>query len=357
MTTIGGCGYAAPLWPKEYGGLSAEPWTLQLVREELDRYRLPTVSANILGVGLAGPTIIAHGTDAQKERYLKRILTGEDIWCQLFSEPGAGSDLASLGTRACATATSGSINGQKVWTSIAQFARYGMLLARTDPDKPKHDGLTYFIARHAGAGVEIRPLRQITGSAEFNEVYFTDVRIPDADRSVMWATAGGGPHDADERAGRARRRDPRPRRVMGGTREDSRGSRSSTIPPTADPGPPAAGPLLHRAAGQGDHRLPRHAARLAGQEPGPEGSVNKVFNAEFNQRRSDSRSTPSACGGGLGAGRRRSRGVRPRLAAGSGQHDRGRDQRDPAQPDRRAGARPAPRAPGGQGVGVEGDPP
>jgi len=97
---IGGSGYGAPLWPKEYGGLSADVWQQQVVREELNRYRLPTVSANILGVGLAGPTIIAHGSEAQKERYLRKILTGEEIWCQLFSEPGSGSDLASLGTRA-----------------------------------------------------------------------------------------------------------------------------------------------------------------------------------------------------------------------------------------------------------------
>src|SRR5207253_6761582 len=133
MRTIGESGYGAPLWPKEYGGMSGEPWSQQVVREELRRYRLPLFAPNILGVGLAGPTIIAHGTEAQKERYLRKILTGEEIWCQLFSEPGSGSDLASLSTRAVRDGDEWLINGQKVWTSIAQIPTFGLPLARTDP--------------------------------------------------------------------------------------------------------------------------------------------------------------------------------------------------------------------------------
>src|SRR5688572_29814780 len=164
--TIGESGFGAPLWPKEYGGLSGEPWTQHVVREELRRYRLPLFGPNILGVGLAGPTIIAHGTEAQKERYLRRILAGEDLWCQLFSEPGSGSDLASLSTRAVRDGDEWVLDGQKVWTSIAQICRFGMCLARTDPTAPKHDGLTYFIVDMHAPGVEIRPLRQMTGSAE-----------------------------------------------------------------------------------------------------------------------------------------------------------------------------------------------
>src|SRR5437764_10479227 len=179
MGTIGESGYGAPLWPKEYGGLSGEPWMQQLVREELSRYRLPLFGPNILGVGLGGPTIIGHGTDAQKERYLRKILSGEEWWCQLFSEPGSGSDLASLSTRAVRDGDEWVASGQKVWTSIAQFSKFGMLLARTDPDVPKHDGLSYFIVEMASPGVDIRPLRQMTGSSEFNEVYLTDPRIPD----------------------------------------------------------------------------------------------------------------------------------------------------------------------------------
>jgi alkylation response protein AidB-like acyl-CoA dehydrogenase len=182
MRMIGESGYGAPLWPEEYGGLSGEPWMQHLVREELSRWRLPLFGPNILGVGLAGPTIIAHGTDDQKSRFLRRILTGEDLWCQLFSEPGSGSDLASLGTRAVRDGDEWVFNGQKVWTSIAQFSRYGMLLARTDPDVPKHEGLTYFILEMNSPGVEVRPLRQMTGSSEFNEVYLADVRIADARR-------------------------------------------------------------------------------------------------------------------------------------------------------------------------------
>src|SRR3954471_8697805 len=161
MRTIGESGYGAPLWPQDYGGFSGEAWMQQLVREELNRWRLPLFGPNILGVGLAGPTIIAHGTDGQKECFLRRILTGEDLWCQLFSEPGSGSDLASLGTRAVRDGDEWVINGQKVWTSIAQFSKYGMLLVRTDPDAPKHVGLTYFILEMSSPGVDVRPLRQM----------------------------------------------------------------------------------------------------------------------------------------------------------------------------------------------------
>ena len=180
MATIGESGFAAPLWPKEYGGLSGEPWTQQLVREELTRYRLPTVATNILGVGLAGPTIIAHGNDEQKQRHLRPILTGAEIWCQLFSEPGSGSDLASLSARAVKDGDEWVVNGQKVWTTLAQLAQWGMLLARTDPDVPKHEGISYFLLDMRTPGIDVRPLRQMTGGAEFNEVYFTDVRIPEA---------------------------------------------------------------------------------------------------------------------------------------------------------------------------------
>lgn len=179
---LGESGYGAPLWPKEYGGLSGEVWMQQIVREELARYRLPIIGFNILGIGLAGPTLIEHGTEEQKERYLRKILTGEEVWCQLFSEPGSGSDLASVATRADRDGDEWILNGQKVWTSIAQFSAFGMLLARSDPDKPKHEGLSYFIVDMKAPGVEVRPLRQITGASEFNEVYFTNVRIPDAYR-------------------------------------------------------------------------------------------------------------------------------------------------------------------------------
>jgi len=285
---IGSSGYGAPLWPKEYGGLSADVWQQQVVREELNRYRLPTVSANILGVGLAGPTIIAHGSEAQKERYLRKILTGEEIWCQLFSEPGSGSDLASLGTRAAKDGDEWVVNGQKVWTSIAQLSQFGMLVARTDPDVPKHEGLTYFIVDMRSPGVEVRPLRQLTGSAEFNEVYFTDVRIPDANR--VGAVGDGW------RVARTTLMNERvtlsgvsldTAAFLGGTRRDPWTTFMESIPDRSDP---VVRQELARFYSQQEVKeitaFRASSARLRGQEPGPEGSINKVFNAELNQRRS-----------------------------------------------------------------------
>jgi alkylation response protein AidB-like acyl-CoA dehydrogenase len=285
---IGESGYAAPLWPSEYGGMSAEPWAVRLVREELERYRLPTVGANILGLGLAGPTLIEHGAPEQKERYLRKILTGEEIWCQLFSEPGSGSDLASLGTRAVRDGDEWVVNGQKVWTSIAQLSQFGMLVARTDPDKPKHEGLTYFICDMRTPGVEIRPLVQLTGSAEFNEVYFTDVRIPDANRV---GDVGDG--------WRVSRTTLMNERVTlsgvsldnvaftGGVRRDPWETFLDAIPDRSDLMTRQAIAQFYIEQQVKEITSFRAAAkRQRGDQPGPEGSISKVFNAEFNQRRS-----------------------------------------------------------------------
>jgi alkylation response protein AidB-like acyl-CoA dehydrogenase len=287
--TIGGSGYGAPLWPKEYGGLSGEPWMQQIVREELTHHRLPSISINLLGVGLAGPTIVEHGNAEQKARYLQKILTGEEIWCQLFSEPGSGSDLASLSTRAVRDGDEWVVNGQKVWTSIAQASSFGMLLARTDPDLPKHDGLTYFIVDMRAPGVDVRPLRQITGSAEFNEVFFTDVRIPDANRL---GAVGDGWRCArttlmNERvalSGIALDRVA----FLGGARRDPWQSFLDTVP---DRTSPLVRDQLARLYIEQEIKevtsFRAAAARAAGHQPGPEGGIGKVFNAEFNQRRSE----------------------------------------------------------------------
>jgi alkylation response protein AidB-like acyl-CoA dehydrogenase len=141
-----------------------------------------TPARNPIGLGMGAPTLATHGTPAQQDRLLRPLWTGEEIWCQLFSEPGAGSDLAGLATRAVREGDRWRVNGQKVWTSYAHKARFAMLLARTDPDLPKHAGLSYFFLDMTTPGVEVRPLRQLTGQAEFNEVFLTDVIIPDAMR-------------------------------------------------------------------------------------------------------------------------------------------------------------------------------
>jgi alkylation response protein AidB-like acyl-CoA dehydrogenase len=174
---LGEAGYAGLTWPKEYGGAGA-PYTHQAIfLEELARAEAPA-HLGVIGIGMAGPTIMAWGTDEQKARYLAKILSAEEIWCQGFSEPGAGSDLAAVRTRIEDRGDHFLVNGQKVWSSFAHIADYCILVGLGDPDAPRYKGLTYVIADMHAPGVDVRPLTQITGHAEFNEIFFTDAEVP-----------------------------------------------------------------------------------------------------------------------------------------------------------------------------------
>jgi alkylation response protein AidB-like acyl-CoA dehydrogenase len=277
---LGQEGYAVPAWPPEWGGLGLPAERAAVVQRVLDRYGAPQ-STDFVGRSLAGPTVLQWGTDDQKRRFLPPLARGEERWCQLFSEPGAGSDLAGLATRAIPADGSWRVNGQKVWTSSAQDADFGLLLARTDPAAPKHRGLTCFIADMRAAGVEVRPLRDMTGLAHFNEVFLTDVVIPDEHRlgpvndgwRVSVATLQG------ERAalsgavavGRGRVDVLIERSRQSGAWEDRR-VRDRLMRLYAE----------ERALQMTNARSA--AARSAGRRPGSEGSITKLFQSELIQR-------------------------------------------------------------------------
>lgn len=169
-------------FPEGLGGLGLSPRFQEVVNARLNQTRAPRINARNPIAGMAAPTLLSHGAQDQLRRYLRPMFTCEEIWCQMFSEPGAGSDVAALSTRAVRDGDEWIVNGQKVWTTMAHVARWGLLIARTDPEQPKHKGMSYFVVDMHATGVEVRPLRQMTGDAEFNEVYFTDVRIPDSER-------------------------------------------------------------------------------------------------------------------------------------------------------------------------------
>jgi alkylation response protein AidB-like acyl-CoA dehydrogenase len=281
-TRFGDAGYATPTWPAEYGaGLSLSPGQVKHVNDLLAHYKVPR-PFNLIGIGMGGPTLIQWGTDAQKQHLLRGIATNEEIWCQLFSEPGAGSDVAGLSTRAVRDGDEWVVNGQKVWTTLAHLSRWGMLLARTNPDVPKHRGLTYFVVDMHAPGVEVRPLVQLTGDAEFNEVFFHDARIPD---SMRVGPEGDGWHVAittlmNERV------------ALSGAGSLSGEVGGSGIDRLIDRHRPVADAGLRQrlAAAYIDNQLIRwnnqRAAdrRRSGAEAGPEGSITKLMQAEYNQR-------------------------------------------------------------------------
>ena len=276
-------GWAGVSWPKEYGGRGASLIEQLIFCEEYARLRAPNLMSLGVGVPLVGPTLIHHGTDAQKLRFLPKILAGEDLWCQGFSEPNSGSDLASLNTRAEIRGDELIVNGQKIWTSYARFAEWCILLVRTDVDAPKHKGITYVLVDMKTPGITIRPLKEMTGHAWFNEVFFDDVRVPrenivgEINRGwqISMTTLGhersvGAPHtrlmeDLRDVIEMARRRSP------AGRVEDS---------------------VLRQTLAQ--HYIETQILRFSGYRavtqvlrngaPGPEGSVLKLFWSELDQR-------------------------------------------------------------------------
>jgi alkylation response protein AidB-like acyl-CoA dehydrogenase len=280
---MGEDGYATPTWPAEYGaGLSLSPGQAKHVNEVLTRYKAPR-SFNIIGIGMGGPTILSWGTEDQKQRLLRPCATNEEIWCQLFSEPGAGSDVAGLSTRAVRDGDEWVVNGQKVWTTLAHIARWGMLVARTDPDQPKHRGLSYFIVDMKAAGVDVRPLVQITGEAEFNEVFFENVRIPDAMRV--------GPEGEGWRVAITTLMNERAA-LSGAGSVGGEAVGGSPIDRLISRHQPVLDPLSRQRLAQAwiEGKLIRWTnqrasdKRKSGGEVGPEGSITKLMQAEYNQR-------------------------------------------------------------------------
>lgn len=236
---------------------------------------------NGIGLGMAAPTILAFGTEEQKRRFLRPLWTGEEIWCQLFSEPGAGSDLAALATRAVRDGDEWVVNGQKVWTSGAHSARFAILVARTDPDVPKHRGMTYFLCDMTDPGVDVRPLRQITGEAEFNEVFLNDVRIPDSQRlgevGQGWQVATATLNN--ERVSIGGRAVPREAGMIGVVAQSWREHPERHTPELHDR-------LLRHWVDAEVARLTglRLRQKLAEGQPGPEGAAMKVTFARLNQQ-------------------------------------------------------------------------
>ncbi|HVF32418.1 MAG TPA: acyl-CoA dehydrogenase family protein [Acidimicrobiales bacterium] len=298
LRAIGSAGWAQPTWEVAHGGKGLGPEEAAVVEEEKNRHRVPR-SFDVLGLGLAAPTIREYGTDEQKAFYLTRMAQGER-WCQLFSEPGNGSDVAGLATRAERDGDEWVVNGQKVWTSGAHVSQWGMLIARSHPDQPKHKGITYFLLDMSSPGIEVRPLRQITGDAEFNEVFLSDVRIPDSARlgpeGGGWAVAqttlmnervalsgafggGGGAGAPARRSGG----DPTLRRPRTGADEVIARARANGAWDD-----PAGRDRLVKLWVEGKLSVSNMqraiAVRRTGGQPGPEGSIGKLFSTTFNMR-------------------------------------------------------------------------
>ena len=273
-------GFVAPHWPKPWG-LGADAMHQLIIDEELRRAGLRR-PINPIGIGWAGPTLLFAGTDEQKQRYLAPILSGEEFWCQLFSEPEAGSDLANLGTRAVRDGDEFVVNGSKIWTSGAQHSKFGILIARTDPDVPKHKGVSYFVCPMDLPGIEVRPIIDMTGGHTFNAVFLTDVRIPAAnlvgDLNDGWRLA------------KVTLGNERVSLSTGGVLWGNGPTATELIDSIRERGPVTDAPLRQRiAAVYTEHtlldliRLRTLTATLKGQQPGPEASIRKLLADEHGQ--------------------------------------------------------------------------
>jgi alkylation response protein AidB-like acyl-CoA dehydrogenase len=279
-------GWAAVSWPKEYGGRSATLMQQAIFWEEMARIEAPPM-ANALGLGLIGPTIIAYGTEAQKKRFVPKILSAEEIWCQGFSEPNAGSDLASLQTEARLNGDHYVVNGQKVWTSYGWVGDWCELVVRTDPNVPKHKGLTVLLVNMKSPGVEVRPLRQMTGESEFNELFFRDVRVPV--ENVLGKVNDGWNVAIStlmhERGSYGARLHLLFKRNIGRLIELSRTTLRNNRPAAADP---VIRQKLAQCCAEVEimrlNQLRAFSRVAANGVPGPEGSIQKLFWSELNQR-------------------------------------------------------------------------
>jgi alkylation response protein AidB-like acyl-CoA dehydrogenase len=274
-------GWAGVHWPREYGGRGATITESAIFFEELGRARRP-LPANVLGIVMGGPTLMLWGTDEQKERFLPAILDASEHWCQGFSEPEAGSDLAALKTKAVKDGDDWVVTGQKVWTSGAQWAKWCMLVARTDQDAPKHKGLTYFLMDMEQAGVQVRPLRQITGGAEFNELFLEGARIPDA--NVVGGVGNGWKVALttlmNERAGLAFFLQVRMRQLLDDVIEEAAGRGLLDDPVVADKLADlhVKAEILRLTAYRGLTAIEKYG------QPGPEGSLTKWLWSDTNQQ-------------------------------------------------------------------------
>ena len=279
-------GFLGMAWPKEFGGQGASQVEMAIFNEEVARCRAPG-ALNVLGLTMAGPTIITHGTSEQKQRYLSKILSCEEIWCQGFSEPNSGSDMAAARTRAELQGDEFVVSGQKVWTTLAHIADWCMLLVRTDPDAPKHRGLSYLLVDMHTPGITVKPLRQMTGESEFNEMFFDEVRVP---RANLLGPLNEGWRVAtttlmNERGTSALASVMRYRIIFDEIVDLARTTLRNGRPATEDP-------IVRQQMAQFyvELEMMRFTAYrtfsriLRGGDPGPEGSISKIAWSELNQR-------------------------------------------------------------------------